>query len=183
MSLHKDKYSVENFDKYCLLYWSPSATEDDQKSIKEDLLAQRKGELVVEFKRVNNLLKLHEISSILQNEISITEFKTSMVAFYENIRNCTCQREDDNIFIFSEQKKIDITIKLFAESSKFSVCGSEDSLVRFLHAYCECINTILKKALFKTPHASQLASTNTLVPNKKIQEELDTKSVANLDLS
>ena len=69
------------------------------------------------------------------------------------------------------------------ESSKLLVRGNDDSLIRFVHAYCECIKTILKRALFKTQHASHLASTNILVPNKKIQEELDTKSVANLALS
>ena len=61
--------------------------------------------------------------------------------------------------------------------------GNDDSLIRFVYAYCECIKTILKRALFKTQHATQIASTNILVPNKKIQEELDTKSVANLALS
>ena len=106
----EEKYAIENFDKYCRIYWSPSTTERDRKRIKEDLLHQRKGELVFEFRRYNNVVKLHNISSILQSEITISQFKLALISFYEKIRNCACHREENHLYIFSEQKKIDINI-------------------------------------------------------------------------
>ena len=109
---HAEKYSIENLDKHCRLYWSPSTNEKDRNSIKEDLLFQRKGELILEFKRINNALQLSDISSVLQSEITANQFKVALCAFYEKIRNCTCQFEDNQLFIFSEQKRIDISIKL-----------------------------------------------------------------------
>ena len=178
----EEKYAIENFDKYCRIYWSPSTMERDRKRIKEDLLHQRKGELVFEFRRYNNVVKLHNISSILQSEITISQFKLALISFYEKIRNCTCHREENHLYIFSEQKKIDINIKFGVDSPRFTVKGNDDNLVRFIHAYCDCVNSILNQALFDAPHSSQLASNQSLIPNNDLQTQLDAKSLTNLDL-
>ena len=178
---HAEKYSIENMDKHCCLYWSPSTNKKDGDSIKEDLLFQRQCELILEFKRINNTLQLSDISSVLQSEITSNQFKVALSAFYEKIRHCSCQYQDNQLFIFSEQKRIDISIKLWQGSGKFVVKGNNENLVRFLHAYCDCVNTILKKALFTTPNANQFAADETITPNNDIQDLLDFKSIENLD--
>ena len=181
---HADKYSIENRDKHCRLYWSPSTNAKERKGIKQDLLFQRKGELVFEYRRKSNKLELHDISSVLQPEITVTQFKTSLITFYEKIRHCTSHFVNDTsqLFVYSEQKRIDVTIKIYPDTGKFKVKGNDENLLRFLHAYCDCINSILSEALFNLPCTSQLASANTLAPNNEIQELLDSKSLQNIEL-
>ena len=181
---HADKYSIENRDKHCRLYWSPSTNAKERKGIKQDLLFQRKGELVFEYRRKSNKLELHDISSVLQPEITVTQFKTSLITFYEKIRHCTSHFDNDTsqLFVYSEQKRIDLTIKIYPDTGKFKVKGNDENLLRFLHAYCDCINSILSEALFNLPCTSQLASANTLAPNNEIQELLDSKSLQNIEL-
>ena len=173
-----DKYSVENYQKFCKIYWSPNTTNQERRNVKSDLLCQRPGELVLDFRRVDKNLTLHDISASIQPEISSHNLRLSITRFYEEIRNCTCHYDDGQLSIFSEQKKINLTIKFWDDLKRFSARGDEENLVRFLHAYCESINTILESVIFNQPHASQLASNDTLKPNPAVQDLLDIKCLS-----
>ena len=68
--------------------------------------------------------------------------------------------------------------KILGRSQTIFSTGDEENLVRFLHAYCESINTILARVIYNQPRASQLAFNDTLKSNPAVQDLLDIKCLS-----
>ena len=172
-----EQYSVENLSKHCKVYWSPATTNQQRRNVKADLLCQRPGELVLDFRRIDRELKLHDISTHTPHEITTCNLRQAITKFYEDIRNCTCHYDKGQLSVFSEQKKIDVTIKFWDETRKLSARGDEENLIRFIHAYCDSMNLLSSNATYSESDTTQLASIATLKPNTQVQDLLEIKCI------
>ena len=173
-----DKYSVENLQQHSKIYWSPLTTNKERRNIKADLLCQRPGELLLDFRRVESQLKVHDISSHTPSEISIINLRQAITRFYEDIRNCTCDFDQNQLSFFSQQKKINISIKFWDDERKFSARGDDENLIRFLYAYCDCINSLSSNPRYNETEISVLASMDILKPNHPAQDLLEIKCLS-----
>ena len=177
MMYEGEQYSVENLTKHCKIYWSPATTNQQRRNVKADLLCQRPGELVLDFRRIDRELKLHDISTHTPHEITTCNLRQAITKFYEDIRNCTCHYDKGQLSVFSEQKKIDVTIKFWDETRKLSARGDEENLIRFIHAYCDSMNLLSSNATYSESDTTQLASIATLKPNTQVQDLLEIKCI------
>ena len=172
-----EQYSIENLTKHCKIYWSPATTNQQRRNVKSDLLCQRPGELVLDFRRIDRELKLHDISTHTPHEITTCNLRQAITKFYEDIRNCTCHYDNGQLSVFSEQKKIDVTIKFWDETRKLAARGDEENLIRFIHAYCDSMNLLSSNATYSESDTTLLASIATLKPNTQVQDLLEIKCI------
>ena len=183
MIQHKDELFIEERFRVTRVFWRGTYNTDQNKQTRHELLDHYRGNLILNFAKdpKTNTARLQDIITLLPHTIQINDFCQEIQSYFRIIRKASCSwKRTDTLNVKTPEPRptrkcapqpsstsFNLDIIFNITQDKIKVLGSENSIRRFIHAYCVTINK-LEKQIFSQSQIDILFSQSTVNPSQEM---------------
>ena len=183
MIQHKDELFIEERFRVTRVFWRGTYNTDQNKQTRHELLDHYRGNLILNFAKdpKTNTARLQDIITLLPHTIQINDFRQEIQSYFRIIRKASCSwKRTDTLNVKTPEPRptrkcapqpsstsFNLDIIFNITQDKIKVLGSENSIRRFIHAYCVTINK-LEKQIFSQSQIDILFSQSTVNPSQEM---------------
>ena len=183
MIKHKDELFIEERFRVTRVFWRGTYNTEQNKQTRRELLDHYRGNLILNFARdpKTNTARLQDIITLLPHTIQINDFRKEIQTYFRDIRKASCTwKRTDTLNVNTPEPRptrkcapqpsstsFNLDIIFNIAQDKIKVLGSENSIRRFIHAYCVTINK-LENQIFSQSQIDILFSQTTVNPSQEM---------------
>ena len=135
--------TVRVFENCVQVFWTNESNLGDtaRKTIKDEILNEFKGKLIVDFKREGQCLVMCDVITILSDDLDFEEFKGNIIEHHTRCREKTAEWKSENqVHLFSASKGINCHVSFYGKNRKVMAQGRQEQLRTFMSYYGAVVN-------------------------------------------
>ena len=141
------KVALEICDQFVRLFWIRDVSDKERKNLKQSLLKEFEGKLVIDFRKNGSSTVMNDMVGIIPSDIDITSLKDEIVDAHERASrrspDHTTRVNENQIKLFNaETLKGEMTITFYIPQRKVVAQANPDTLRHFVRIYGNAINKL-----------------------------------------
>ena len=141
------KVALEICDQFVRLFWIRDVSDKERKNLKQSLLKEFEGKLVIDFRKNGSSTVMNDMVGIIPSDIDIISLKDEIVDAHERASrrspDHTTRVNENQIKLFNaETLKGEITITFYIPQRKVVAQANPDTLRHFFRIYGNAINKL-----------------------------------------
>ena len=141
------KVALEICDQFVRLFWIRDVSDKERKNLKQSLLKEFEGKLVIDFRKNGSSTVMNDMVGIIPSDIDIISLKDEIVDAHERASrrspDHTTRVNENQIKLFNaETLKGEITITFYIPQRKVVAQANPDTLRHFVRIYGNAINKL-----------------------------------------